>query len=343
MSRRLPFALAFFVISLAALLVSGCLQRTSQPSGTVGVGQAGSGPHAEGLRIATFNAEFLFDGQEGEGQASFAWKDDPALARVHRDSVARVVRALGADVLMLQEVENLETLEMLASETLADLGYTAYLVPGRDTFTGQDVGLLSRLPVDEVGRTDERVLVGTTRQEYGVSKNMWARLDLGGVPTTLIGVHFLARPDDIERKPKREAQAEVIRRLVAAETAAGRAVAVLGDFNDFDADVPDRTGSVPITDVVATIRRAGPGPEDDLRNVAADVAQADRYTSFYDRNDNDEIDAGELSALDHVLLSPQLYRSLRAVDFVHLHDPREVSDHFPVVATLELPQPVGTR
>ncbi len=335
--RLLAFILVLFVVSLTVVLVSGCLRRAAQPSDPVVIGQSGSGPQTSGLRLATFNAEFLFDGRDGDGQATFAWKDDPVLARAHRDSIARVVRAINADVVMLQEVENLETLELLATETLSDMGYTAYLVNGRDTFTGQDVGLLSRLPVDEIGRTDERVPVGMTRQEYGVSKNMWARLDLGGIPTTLIGVHFLARPDDIERKPRREAQAEVIRRLVEQEMAAGRAVAVLGDFNDFDPRVLDRAGSAPITDVLATIQRAGPGLEDDLRNVAADVPQSERYTAYYDRNRNDEIDAGELSSLDHLLLSPQLYRTLRAVDFVHLHDPRYVSDHFPVVATLGLP------
>ncbi|MEM1041583.1 MAG: endonuclease/exonuclease/phosphatase family protein [Bacteroidota bacterium] len=338
MSRRLlGFILVLFVVSLTVVLASGCLRRAAQPSGPAVTGQQGTAPQTDGIRLATFNAEFLFDGLEGEGQASFAWKDDPVLARAHRDSVARVVRAINADVVMFQEVENLGTLEMLATETLADMGYTAYLVDGRDSFTGQDVGLLSRIPVDEVGRTNERAPVGTTRQDYGVSKNMWARLDLGGIPTTLIGVHFLSRPDDIERKPRREAQAEVIRRLAEQEVAAGRAVVVLGDFNDFDAGVPDRAGSVPITDVLATVQRAGPGPEDDLRNVAADVPQAERYTAYYDRNRNEEIDAGELSSLDHLLLSPQLYRTLRAVDFVHLHDPRTVSDHFPVVATLGVP------
>ena len=254
-----------------------------------------------------------------------------------------MIRALDADVLMLQEVENLETLEMLISESLADLGYTAYLVNGQDNFTGQDVGLLSRLPVDEVGRTNERVKVGTTAQQYGVSKNLWARLDLGGVPTTLIGVHFLARPDDVERKPRREAQAEVIRQLVAQELAAGRAVAVLGDFNDFDDATPDRAGSVPITNVLATIKDAGPGAGDDLRNVAAEVPQRDRYTAFWDRNRNDTIDPGEFSSLDHILLSPRLYDALRTVTFAHIHDPRFVSDHFPIVVTLDLTSGLGTR
>ena len=347
--RLLSLLLVLCFVALTVVVVAGCLRTTERTGGTSvsgsvpGMEQSGDLPHADGLRIATFNTEFLFDGLDGEGQASFAWKGDPALARAHRDSVARVIRALDADVLMLQEVENLETLEMLLGESLADLGYTAYLVNGQDNFTGQDVGLLSRLPVDEVGRTNERVQVGTTRQQYGVSKNLWARLDLGGIPTTLIGVHFLARPDDVERKPRREAQAEVIRQLVEQEIVAGRAVAVLGDFNDFDDDTPDRAGSTPITDVLATIKTAGPGPEDDLRNVAAEVPQKDRYTSFWDRNRNDAIDPGEFSSLDHILLSSRLYDALRAVSFAHLHDPRHVSDHFPIVVTLDLPTGLGTR
>ena len=118
---------------------------------------------------------------------------------------------------------------------------------------------------------------------------------------------------------------------------------MLGDFNDFDPDIPDRAGSTPITEVLATIKRAGPGPEDDLRNVAAEVQQLDRYTSFYDRNRNQEIDLGELSAIDHILLSPRLYDALQTVDYVHLHDPRTVSDHFPIIARFGQPNTPGTR
>lgn len=339
--RLLSFLLVLFLVAASALVIAGCLRRAAEPGGAGDVQISGNVPgHSEpgtgvAVRLVTFNTEFMFDGLDGEGQASFAWQGDPVLARRHRDDLGEVIRALDADLLMLQEVENLETLQMLVDESLGGMGYRAYLVKGRDTFTGQDVGLLSRLPVEEVGRIDERVTVPGTRQPYGVSKNMWARLDIGGIPTTLVAVHFLARPDDIERKPKRETQAEVIRRFIVQEMQAGRAVAVLGDFNDFDPDVPDRAGSTPITDVLATVKRAGPGPDDDLRNVAAEVQQLDRYTAFYDRNRNDEIDLGELSSIDHILVSPRLYSALRAVDFVQVHDPRTVSDHFPIVATFE--------
>ena len=288
----------------------------------------------DGIRIATFNGEFLFDGEGDEGQATFDWKGDPARARAHRDAVGAVVRSLDADLVVMPETENLNALTLLVEESLGGMGYTPWLVDGRDTFTGQDVGLLSRLAVEATGRTDERAPVGVTDDRYGVSKNLWARLDLQGTPVTVIGVHFLARPDDAERRPRREAQAEVIRQLVAAEIEAGREVIVLGDFNDFDDHVPDRRSSQPISDVLAIVKRAGPGDADDLVNVIGDVPQAQRFTSLYDRNANGTVDDGELSAIDHVLLSPALYRRVVDVRYVHSHDPLRVSDHFPVVVTL---------
>ena len=292
----------------------------------------------DGVRIGTFNGEFLFDGEGDEGEATFDWKGDPEASRAHRAAVARSVRKLDVDLLLVPESENLTALQRMIDESLADLGYTPHLVDGQDSFTGQDVGLLSRLPIAQTGRTDERVPVGVSDQTYGVSKNLWARLDLplgdGVVPVTLIGVHFLARPDDVERRDRREAQAEAIRRLAEAESAAGRQLIVLGDFNDFDDATLDRRGSTPITDVLATVKRVGPGDADDLVNVLGDVPQAERYTALYDRNGNGEIEEGELSAIDHILLSPALYARVREVRVAPVHDPRRVSDHFPIVVTL---------
>ena len=332
------------LVLLLALAVSAC-SGGSTASGPSGAPASGGVPpvfevassvdwRTEGVRVATFNGEFLFDGLDNEGEATFDWKGDPAKARAHRDAVARSIRLLDADVVIMPETENLAVLNMMIEESLSDLGYRAYLVDGQDSFTGQDVGLLSRIDVEDVGRTNTRVPVGVTDQTYGVSKNLWARMTLAGMPVTVIGVHFLARPLDAERAPRREAQAEVIRQLVAAEMAQGREVIVMGDFNDFDDAAIDRAGSRPVTDVMARIKSAGPGPEDDLRSVMAEVPQAERFTSLYDRNSNDVIEEGELSAIDHILLSPDLFSRLREVRYAHVHDPREVSDHFPLAITL---------
>jgi endonuclease/exonuclease/phosphatase family metal-dependent hydrolase len=290
----------------------------------------------DGLRVATVNTEFMFDGLGDEGQASFPHQGDPAKARAHRDRVGEIVRMIDADVIMMEEVEDGSVMQKLVDESLADAGYTVHFVQGNDRFTGQDVGLLSRVPVEKIGRLDERVNVGASTDTYGVSKNMYARLTLGTVPTTIVGLHFLARPDDPSRKDRREAQAEVIRRFIADEIDDGRAVIVLGDFNDFDDATLDIGGNRPITNVLARIKSAGPGDEDDLHNVIADVPQSQRFTSHYDRNDNGAIEAGEFSAIDHILLSPDLYRRVREIFYVHAHDPTVYPDHFPIVVNLDV-------
>ena len=335
-AAAMPARLAVLALALTLAGCSGAAPPAEPAGGTAAPFEVEAPPvwRAEGVRVATLNAEFLFDGEGNEGDATFPWKGDPAKARAHRDDIAAVVRQLDADLVLLPESENQRVLELMIAESLADMGYTAHLVDGRDTFTGQDVGLLSRLPVEAVGRTDEQLEVGVSGRLYGVSKNLWARVRIGETPVTLIGVHFLARPLDAERQPRRETQAEVIRRLVEAEMAAGREVIALGDFNDFDGSVADRAGSAPISSVMEIVKRAGPGPDDDLVNVLGDVPQAERYTALYDRNRNERVEPGELSAIDHLLLSPALYARVREVRFVHSHDPLRVSDHFPIVVTL---------
>ena len=151
---------------------------------------------------------------------------------------------------------------------------------------------------------------------------------------SLIGLHFLARPTDPGRKQRRELQAEVIRELVAYEVGLGRKAIVLGDFNDFDGSIPDIAGSQPISDVIARIKEAGQGPNDNLRNLLGEVPQIKRFTAHWDRNGDGRIEASELSAIDHVLDSPELYSRIREVRYVHSHDPMTVTDHFPIVFSI---------
>lgn len=318
------------------LVLAGCAGSESAPATSGAYFEVGAPPQfrAEGIRVATLNAEFLFDGLADEGGATFPHKGDPAKARAHRDRIGAVVRMLDADVVMLAEVENERALQMLIDESLADLGYAPHFLEGADSFTGQDMALLARIPIDTLGRTDLRLQVEGEDRMQGVSKNVFARMTLGGVPTTMIGVHFYARPSDPQRKPRREAQAEVIRRLAAQELQDGRAVIILGDFNDYDETTPDRNASVPISDVLARLKAAGPGPADDLHNVLADVPQEQRFTAHWDRNRNGLVEPGELTAIDHILLSPQLYRRVREVVYVHAHDPTLATDHFPIVVTI---------
>ena len=62
-------------------------------------------------------------------------------------TIRQVNDGRGADIIALQEVENVAVLERLRSEYLGDLGYLpAILVEGTDT-RGIDVAFLSKLPL----------------------------------------------------------------------------------------------------------------------------------------------------------------------------------------------------
>lgn len=101
--------------------------------------------------------------------------------------------------------------------------------------------------------------------------------------------------------------------------------------------------STPITKVLSWIKQMEPGDAtDDLVNVTAFAPKAIRYTAFYDANRNDAVDhPQELTSIDHILLSKKLASMVQSVEIPHHHDPREVTDHLPVVAQIRLPQGGG--
>jgi endonuclease/exonuclease/phosphatase family metal-dependent hydrolase len=79
--------------------------------------------------------------------------------------------------------------------------------------------------------------------------------------------------------------------------------------------------------------------------------QAERYTNWWDEADDGKVDSCacgaaacsrdcrvctcELSQLDHILLSPGLWRRVAAAGVLHGHDPGRVSDHWPIWVTLD--------
>ena len=291
------------------------------------------------LVIMTLNAEFLWDGQSPEeGQVDFAWKGDRQAAEAHMREISEVIRDHNPDVVNLVEVENLDALKTLNRKFLKGMRYRAYLVNGTDSFTGQDVGLLTRIDPDEMDRYREKGESGSTQKS--VSKNYFAKLTVNGAKIALVGLHFLARPSDESRKEQREAQADAMRDLAVSLAAEGYAVVMLGDYNDYDGNpcCRDHISSTPITEVLAWAKEMDPDTLlDDLVNAAQYAAQDGRYTAFWDKDGGNDVDfPEELTSIDHVLLSPALAVKVRSVEFPHDYDPREVTDHFPVVVHLQL-------
>ena len=293
------------------------------------------------LVIMTLNAEFLWDGvSPEEGQGNFQWKNSQSEAEAHMQDVAEIIIQSDPDMVNLVEVENKKALQTFNQNFLAGRGYEPYLIKGKDTFTGQDVALLTRIDPESnrIHRYNGKGQSGTVSK--GVSKNYFSKFSVNGESIALVGLHFLAFPNRSDRRFKREAQADAIRDLGMSLQDDGFSLVILGDFNDYDGklDSLDHIDSTPITNVLQIVRGLDPNdPNDDLTNAVSLAPKGERFTAFWDANRNGQVDPpDEHTAIDHILLSSNLAQRVDGVDIPHDHDPRSVTDHYPVVVRLQM-------
>lgn len=317
------------------------------------------------LSVAMINAEWLFwdDGKGGpstkcpldHSAGTCPWADKEEVED-HILAVAVELIEADVDIITIVEAQDCVVLQCLIN-AMGDKSYKPYLIPGKDTATDQNVGIISRIdPESALFRDEQRAVIrredspcGSTlpnpTYESGVSKHFIARFNVPGIgPFSLIGLHFLAYPTDKERCIKREAQATVIKNIFEKEMDAGREVIVLGDVNDFDADVLDASSSKPISRVSRILKYDDQGRKI-MYNVAELIkSQPERYSNWWDKNDNCKIELGELSLIDHLLVSTKL-RGL--VESVKIYNIIQVcgslqSDHYPVKVTLSTSSSTNT-
>lgn len=295
------------------------------------------------LVILNWNVEFLWDGlppEEGSSEIKFAHRGNPELAEAKMGRIAKIIRNANPDIINLDEVENFDALKLFNERHLAGMGYRAYFKNGRDTFTGQDVGLLTRIDPDEpLWREDRKGESGDVRKS--ASKNYTAKFTVNGERIALIGVHFLSRPLDRRRLHDRQAQADSILRRAIELDDEGYHVIIAGDINDYDGsrEASDHQSNQPITNVIARLRGMDEAdPEDDLVNVAQFVPKRRRYTCHWDKDNDGKIDErDELTSIDHILLAPELAERVDDAEIINRFDPAGISDHFPIVVTIETP------
>ncbi len=278
------------------------------------------------LSVGSQNMLQLFDDQ-----------DDPSISepvpttQEYQDRLAKsslLIRNVlkAPDVLVLQEVENLSTLQDLAARIQADdpsVVYAAHLQEGNDP-GGIDTGLLVRDTVQVTSVT--QVGASETFSYAGSTFTLWDRppLVLEGnyvangtpFPITVVGVHLRSRLG-IEgdgggfARQKRFEQAQWLANYLQSLQSADPAIhlVVAGDFNSFEftdgyVDVmgmvtgnPDPAGAlIPAPDLV----------DPDLANHTLDLPAADRY-SF--------VSAGTAEAIDHILTSSELASWVRGFAF----------------------------
>jgi len=271
----------------------------------------------------------------------------------------QVLRAIDADVINVVEVENCQVLHAL-TVLLGRQYYRYYMVPGSDSATGQNVGLVTKIdPIQNLQRSEDRVRWPIEQsacgyhgrhRESGATKHYHTRLRVNNATLNIVGLHFKAGVNHAPSCAQREAQAEVIRALIqrtsrihaicedGSSTAVSAGTIVLGDFNDLDGDVVSAVSrEKPRSTVLQLLQQLQPDTtDDDLHNVAQLLPKDERY-SFHG-----EVHGRSLrSLIDHVLVSQDLLplvqsvRIFRDAPGLGSHNKRDrISDHYPYIVDL---------
>lgn len=161
------------------------------------------------------------------------WSEEVVKQKIK--NIAQVIRAYnlgrGADILVLQEVENLNVLKLMIKYELHKYGYHyAALEEGPDS-RGIDTGVISKYPIVKT-KLHKIDLTGIAKESRGI---METQVLVGNKIITLFGNHWPSQANPTEAR--RQAALTLVR---AARAASGDIVMALGDFNTVAArDIPN--------------------------------------------------------------------------------------------------------
>jgi endonuclease/exonuclease/phosphatase family metal-dependent hydrolase len=265
-----------------------------------------------------------------------------ALSMDEKAITGAAVRELDADVVCMQEVENVDTLKHFRARSLG--GRAAYpYVAGIDGNDPRliDVAVLSRVPIVHV-RSYQHILDPDQANQQVFSRDC---LEVGiewptaGEVLTIFVQHFKSMMGGRQQTSgKRRRQAHAVREIVEdrlGASAGDEPFIICGDFNDYMET--DDQGEPAVGELVEW---------DQVENVVERRPADDQWTHYYDARD-------EYKQLDYLRLSrslaeanpgtPEIMRKgmpLRATRYtgerfngVGLHNPK-ASDHCPVVMAL---------
>ena len=276
---------------------------------------------AEPLTIATYNVENYGPANR---MIEVGYRKDYPKPEAEKHALRRVIRALDADVLVLQEMGGAPYLE----ELRRDLKTEGLDYPHRAIAAGPDeerqVAVLSKRPLLRVtthADLEFAYLGGKERVKRGVLE---ATVAVGGIEVTLFGVHlksrYTDRPDDPQSAARRAGEAMAVRDLVLRRfprPAEGRFV-ILGDCND------GRTSRA-----LSYLQKRGRTTIAHL--LGAEDSRGEEWSYAFRREQS-------YSRVDQILVSPGLQSAVKA-GAASIYDGegvREASDHRPLVVVLEL-------
>jgi uncharacterized protein len=329
-------------------------------------------PTAAELTIASFNMQRFFDTKHDPGIGDVALTPTAFDNRLNKASLAIRNVLYYPDIIGVEEMENLTTLQAVAAKVNNDSvaagdpnpNYTAYLVEGND-ISGIDVGLLVKTPkvnvidVTQYGKdttyidpANNQPVILNDRPPLVLRATVTRAGSDSPLPFTLIVNHLrsLSGIDDAvdgnRVRVKREAQAEYLANLIQEFQNADPNLNLIsiGDYNAFQfsdgyADVIGvvKGTPVPADQVVVPPKTITNPPLTDLIDTAS---AGERYSYSF---------SGSAQEIDHMLvnanMAPRLSRYAVArnnADFpeVYRNDsnrPERVSDHDMPVAYFTLP------
>lgn len=305
------------------------------------------------LRLVQYNVEWLFIDYYSPMNcpgSGCTWVNESE-AETHMDYVSKVVKQLNPDIINFCEVEGCDELNIL-KDKLDDNTYTPYLKKGTDTSTGQNVGMLTRVdPLVNLYRTELKYNYPIPGSKCGytgsagsssVSKHYITEFKFNGYNIAFIAAHLLAIPTDPARCAQREAQASVLQNVIFGYVNKGYEIIMIGDFNDYDAEVLDVNNNKPTSRVLDILK----GYQGDLSglyelyNVAEEIVQNERYSDWWDSDNNcNTASEKDYSMIDHVLVTDAIRKNVANVYIYHGYDEycgKYNSDHYPVVVDLML-------
>jgi exonuclease III len=155
----------------------------------------------------------------------------------------------------------------------------------------------------------------------------------------LIGAHLLAIPTEPSRCASREAQASVLQNLIVQLLDNGNpdvGIILMGDLNDFDGVTLDSNNDKPTSQVIEILKgNAGDHKGKYVMQTSAElIDKSERYTDWWDPNGDCKSTPNEMSMIDHVLMTPNLFGKIKKVSMPHPYTEycgTYNSDHFPIV------------
>lgn len=277
------------------------------------------------MTVATFNVLRFFDTVDDPLTDDAITSPADFAARLEKYSEYIRVTLATPDIVAIQEVENLVSLQAIADQIAADqpgVVYSAWLIDGNDV-GGIDVGYLTRdasITVNEVSRFGEDLLLSFD------GSLLFDRPPLildavftgngAGFPVTVVNLHQrslggIEGSEATRVKTKRLEGAEEVAGLVQDLQTGDPAprVIVAGDINayEFTDGYVDVTGI--ITGILDPLGAEFPGTDlvnPDLRNHVLDLPADERYSFIF---------GGSAQALDHIASSSTLQPWFRDAAF----------------------------